>query len=74
MSKEEIYCEAYSSISRILVAFDGSDHWRKATELAVLFFLISDGMPSSTLLHVLETNVPEAFEEYARIEFVSPLI
>ena len=60
------------SISRILVAFDGSDHSKKATELAVHLALKFDA--ELYLVHVLEeTNIPEGFKEYARIEDVSPL-
>ena len=59
------------SISRILVAFDGSVHSKKATELAVHLALKLN--TELYFVHVLEeTNVPEGIEEYMRIEHVSP--
>jgi len=60
------------SISRILVAFDGSDHSKKATELAVHLALKWNA--ELYLVRVLEeTTIPEFFKEYAKIEDVSPL-
>ena len=59
------------SISRILVAFDGSEHSKKATELAVDLALKWNA--ELYFVHVLEeTNIPEGFKEYARVEHVSP--
>ena len=59
------------SINRILVGFDGSDHSKKATELAALLALKFN--TELYFAHVLEeTNVPEGFKEYAKVEDVSP--
>jgi nucleotide-binding universal stress UspA family protein len=60
------------SISRILVAFDGSDHSKKATELGITLALKWNA--ELYLVHVLEeTNIPEGFQEFAKIENVNPL-
>jgi len=59
------------SISRILVAFDGSDHSKKATELGVGLALKYNA--ELYLVHVLgETEIPEFYQEYAKIEHVDP--
>lgn len=60
------------SVSRILVAFDGSDHSKKAVELGVDLAL--KWKAELYLIHVLEeTKLPKGFEEYAKAEDVSPL-
>ena len=60
------------SISRILVAFDGSDHSKKATELGITLTLKWNA--ELYIVHVLEeTNIPEDFKEFAGIEHVNPL-
>jgi nucleotide-binding universal stress UspA family protein len=60
------------SISKILVAYDGSDHSKRAAELAVALAL--KWKAELYLVHVLEERkVPEGFKKYAKVEDVSPL-
>lgn len=59
------------SISRILVAFDGSDCSKKAVELGVHLGLKLNA--ELYLVHVSEERkIPDGFKEYAKLEHVSP--
>jgi len=60
------------SISKILVGYDGSDHSKRATELAVALAL--KWKAELYLVHVLEERrVPKDFSQFAKMEDVSPL-
>ena len=60
------------SVSKIVVAYDGSDHSRRATELAVSVALKFNA--ELFLVHVLEERkVPKDFKKYAKIEVVCPV-
>ena len=60
------------SVSKIVVAYDGSDHSRRATELAVSVALKFNA--ELFLVHVLEERkVPNDFKKYAKFEDVSPV-
>lgn len=57
------------SVNRILVAVDGSEHSRKAVDLAV--DLAKKWGSEIYLIHVLEEKkVPDEFREFARVERV----
>jgi len=54
-------------ISRIMVPVDGSDHSKKAVELAIELTKLSGAQ--LYFIHVLEeTNAPKWFKEYAEVE------
>lgn len=58
-------------MNRILVALDGSEHSKKAVELAV--DLAKTWKAELYMIHVLEEKkAPEGFEEYAKAERISP--